>query len=140
MLLQTYKKLHEQDASLVKSQASNGVASNGKSTGDASNDKSVTRASRQKKRHAANGSETHEAEKWSMVASRPTLRFCDLGGMDACIQDIRELIEYPLTHPEIYVHLGVEPPRGILLYGPPGCGKTTLANAIAGVSQHKNHE
>ena len=47
------------------------------------------------------------------------------------MRQVRELVEYPLTHPEIYVHLGVEPPRGLLLHGPPGCGKTLLACSIA---------
>jgi ribosome biogenesis ATPase len=66
------------------------------------------------------------------VEERPTLRYSDLGGIENVLQDIKELIEYPFTHPEIYEHLGVEPPRGILLSGPPGSGKTMLANAIAG--------
>ena len=51
--------------------------------------------------------------------------------MDTVLQEVRELVEYPLTHPEIYAHLGVEPPRGLLLHGPPGCGKTLLATSIA---------
>jgi ribosome biogenesis ATPase len=65
-------------------------------------------------------------------ADRPSVRFSDLGGISRILQDVRELIEYPLQHPEIYTHLGVDPPRGILLHGPPGCGKTMMANAIAG--------
>jgi ribosome biogenesis ATPase len=63
---------------------------------------------------------------------RPTARYSDLGGIDNVLKDIRELIHWPLSHPEIYAWLGVEPAHGILLHGPPGCGKTHLATAIAG--------
>ncbi|KAG7379221.1 hypothetical protein PHYPSEUDO_008873 [Phytophthora pseudosyringae] len=66
------------------------------------------------------------------VVERPTTRYSDVGGIQAVLQEVRELIEYPLTHPEVYAHLGVEPPRGVLLHGPPGTGKSMLAHAIAG--------
>lgn len=65
--------------------------------------------------------------------SPPLTRLSDLGGIDASIERILELVAMPLCHPEIYLHTGVQPPRGVLLHGPPGCGKTMLANAIAGV-------
>ncbi|TMW58326.1 hypothetical protein Poli38472_011914 [Pythium oligandrum] len=68
------------------------------------------------------------------IVSRPNTRYSDFGGIGTILQEVKELIEYPLTHPEVYMHLGVEPPRGILLHGPPGTGKTMLANAIAGES------
>jgi ribosome biogenesis ATPase len=64
----------------------------------------------------------------------PTTRLSDLGGVEACVEKMLELVAMPLCHPEIYLHTGVQPPRGVLLHGPPGCGKTLLANAIAGVS------
>lgn len=64
----------------------------------------------------------------------PSTRPSDVGGADACIDTMRELVIMPLRHPEVYLHIGVQPTRGILLHGPPGCGKTLLANAIAGVS------
>jgi ATP-dependent 26S proteasome regulatory subunit len=61
----------------------------------------------------------------------PTVRLSDLGGVDPCTEKMLELMAMPLTHPEVYIHTGVQPPRGVLLHGPPGCGKTMFANAIA---------
>lgn len=55
----------------------------------------------------------------------------DIGGLDRAVQRIREMIELPLKYPEIFNRLGIEAPKGVLLYGPPGCGKTLIAKAIA---------
>ncbi len=55
----------------------------------------------------------------------------DVGGLSTEIARIREMVELPLRHPEIFAQLGVDAPRGLLLYGPPGCGKTLIARAIA---------
>lgn len=62
----------------------------------------------------------------------PTIKLSSLGGLQAVTTQLMELVGLPILHPEIYQTTGVEPPRGVLLYGPPGCGKTTIANALAG--------
>ena len=68
------------------------------------------------------------------VIERPNIRYSDIGGLEEQIKELREVVELPLKHPEIFKELGIEPPKGILLYGPPGCGKTLLAKAVAGES------
>eukprot|EP00833_Pecoramyces_ruminatium_P013478 jgi/Orpsp1_1/1187510/evm.model.d7180000058255.1 len=62
----------------------------------------------------------------------PSVKLENVGGIEHILQDIIQLILMPFKHLEIHLHLGIKPPRGILLHGPPGCGKTLLANAIAG--------
>ena len=61
----------------------------------------------------------------------PDVSFDDVGGLDDAVLEIRETVEYPMTQPELYKKIGVEPPKGVLLYGVPGTGKTLLAKAVA---------
>ncbi|MEM3938623.1 MAG: CDC48 family AAA ATPase [Saccharolobus sp.] len=65
------------------------------------------------------------------VGALPKVTWEDIGDLDEVKEKIREMIELPMRHPEIFQHLGMEPPKGVLLYGPPGVGKTLLARAIA---------
>ncbi|MBC8206406.1 MAG: AAA family ATPase [Kiritimatiellaeota bacterium] len=61
----------------------------------------------------------------------PNISFDDIGGVEDIVDKIREVIELPLRHPKVFEHLAIAPHKGVLLYGPPGCGKTMIAKAIA---------
>ncbi len=65
----------------------------------------------------------------------PEITYEDIGGLTDEVKKVREMVEVPLKHPEIFEKLGVEPPKGVLLHGPPGCGKTLLAKAVANESE-----
>ena len=77
--------------------------------------------------------EIHIAEKpqAEKAAKIPRVSYEDIGGLDGEIARVREMIELPLRHPEIFDKLGIEAPKGVLLHGPPGTGKTLLAKAVA---------
>jgi len=66
--------------------------------------------------------------------ARALVNYDDVGGMEETIRALREMVELPLRYPELFTRLGVEPPKGVLLHGPPGTGKTRLAQAVANES------
>ncbi|AHG04300.1 ATPase AAA [Halobacterium sp. DL1] len=61
----------------------------------------------------------------------PNVAYEDIGGLDRELEQVREMIELPMRHPELFQQLGIEPPKGVLLHGPPGTGKTLIAKAVA---------
>jgi len=65
------------------------------------------------------------------VEKAPLESYSDIGGLEQQIQEIKEAVELPLTHPELYEEIGIKPPKGVILYGVPGTGKTLLAKAVA---------
>ncbi|PAV24032.1 AAA family ATPase [Pyrrhoderma noxium] len=67
----------------------------------------------------------------SVTLEIPSVRWADIGGQGHVAQKLRECVEWPLRHPEAFTRLGVRAPKGILLYGPPGCSKTLTARALA---------
>jgi 26S proteasome regulatory subunit T2 len=65
------------------------------------------------------------------VEHSPSETYADVGGLEQQVQEIKEAVELPLTHPELYDDIGIKPPKGVILYGEPGTGKTLLAKAVA---------
>ncbi|MFC4555335.1 proteasome ATPase [Georgenia faecalis] len=66
-----------------------------------------------------------------LLEETPDVAYTDIGGLGAQIEQIRDAVELPFLHPELYREHGLKPPKGVLLYGPPGCGKTLIAKAVA---------
>lgn len=66
-----------------------------------------------------------------VVMEKPLISWADIGGLEDQKRDIREVLELPLQNPDIFIKVGIQPPKGILLYGPSGTGKTMLAKAVA---------
>ncbi|KAH3673014.1 hypothetical protein WICMUC_003967 [Wickerhamomyces mucosus] len=84
------------------------------------------------KKRSNDSSRPSKRQKIDKDRNPPNASLAQLGGMDDVVTQLMELVGMPILHPEIYQATGVEPPRGVLLHGPPGCGKTTIANALAG--------
>ncbi|KAI9734827.1 MAG: hypothetical protein M1834_001905 [Cirrosporium novae-zelandiae] len=91
---------------------------------------SPSRTTHSRKR-AANGEPPKKRRKTQDRAPPTHVSLADLGGVDDVIEDLSDLLVLPMTRPEIYISSKVQPPRGILLHGPPGCGKTLIVNAFA---------
>ncbi|KAI9847867.1 MAG: hypothetical protein M1838_000726 [Thelocarpon superellum] len=97
----------------------------------------ATVATPKRRERQANGEPTSKrrradkAPKEVCRAAPTHVSLTDLGGVNGVVHDLTELIALPMLYPEVYTHSGIQPPRGVLLHGPPGCGKTMIANAFA---------
>merc|ERR1712176_167054 len=69
------------------------------------------------------------------VVQVPNISWTDIGGLESVKRELQELVQYPVEHPEKFLKFGMSPSKGVLFYGPPGCGKTLLAKAIASECQ-----
>jgi proteasome regulatory subunit len=75
--------------------------------------------------------ETDVRARVMQVEHSPDVTYSDIGGLEDQMQEVRETVEMPLEHPDMFEDVGITPPSGVLLYGPPGTGKTMLAKAVA---------
>lgn len=101
--------------------------SNGLSTSSSTSSSSKRQKSNKSSSSALTSTRESDLEKYAA----PNTPLSSLGGLSSSITTLLELVALPLLHPEIYSHTGVRPPLGVLLHGPPGCGKTLLAGSLA---------
>ncbi|KAJ5086342.1 hypothetical protein NUU61_007649 [Penicillium alfredii] len=99
-----------------------------------SNGNTPAAATTSSKRRQHGGESASKRRKGDAAIDRspPThVSLADLGGLDDVVQELGDLVILPMTRPQVYLSSNVQPPRGVLLHGPPGCGKTMIANAFA---------
>jgi len=114
--------------------AASGPSASGGSSGASANDGSADVSGGGSAGASGSGSTGGNAEAGTTPeesASRTGVSYEDIGGLDDELEQVREMIELPLSDPDLFTRLGISPPRGVLLYGPPGTGKTLIARAVA---------
>uniref|UniRef100_A0A668S718 non-chaperonin molecular chaperone ATPase n=1 Tax=Oreochromis aureus TaxID=47969 RepID=A0A668S718_OREAU len=85
-------------------------------------------------KHSALSSPRDIQSLWPVPGNKRGVRWSDVGGMEEVKLKLKQAVEWPLKHPEAFTRMGIQPPKGVLLYGPPGCSKTMIAKALANES------
>lgn len=106
-------------------------SSNQEGAGTGNSTSSSSKRQRSSKTSTSTGHQSSSRESDLEKYAAPNTPLSSLGGLSSSITTLLELVALPLLHPEIYSHTGVRPPLGVLLHGPPGCGKTLLAGSLA---------